>query len=80
MAKTLYDRINIILGRDCNGEGGSVGETAKIIGELEKRLEKALQIFEDLDEAISEHTLSELIEEGMKLTDIIYNYKPTKEG
>lgn len=74
--KTLYDRINEILGRDCPAIGGVRGEAISVIREMEERLEAAIQIFQDISDATDlDSEIHRMAYRGMDVADSIADYQ-----
>ncbi len=85
---TLYDRINTLLRLDIarNNVGvpqdkyrdasGAIADNALgIINELCERMEKAQEIFQQLDDLAATDVEGEMINSGLDLTDIVQYYK-----
>lgn len=85
MSVSLYNRISAILGRDCPALGGVSAEAISVIRELEDRLEKAQQLFTDLDDELvplGTETLDhigQIIHEGIDVTDSVADY-PSRDS
>ena len=80
MSNTVYDKIQALQLRGDWGKSNitSLDALHGIIDELCERLEKAHQLFQDLDEEleVGYEMLHPAIEEGLDLTDIVQDYPP----
>jgi hypothetical protein len=77
MTETLYDRIERIKTQAWIGDPAArMGTLHSIIDELTERLERAHQIFQDLDEELAGpfETLLPHVQTGLDLTDIVQDY------
>jgi hypothetical protein len=72
--KTLYERINEILGRNCPALSGVSAEAISVIRELEARLEDAQELFKDLDDGLKQPQLTDAITRGIFVTDTVAGY------
>lgn len=77
--KTLFDKINAIIGRDCKAIGGVRGEAIEVIREMEERLERILQNLQIMDDWPYEREVQELLDEAMTLADSVAEL-PACEG